>query len=80
MKKFWIVLSILMLCGCSANAAGLQNSLNQKIKKVIQQPAMCIADNHKTLFSYYAEPSVGRIESTMTSNVFLIDNVEVVMK
>lgn len=79
MKKFWIVLSILMLCGCSANPAGLQNSLNQKIKKVIQQPAMCIADNHKTLFSYYAEPSVGRIESTMTSNVFLIDNTEVVM-
>ena len=79
MKKFWIVLSLLMLCGCSANPAGLQNTLNQKIEKVIQQPAMCIADNHKTLFSYYTEPSVGRMESTMTSIVFLVDNVEVVM-
>ena len=79
MKKFWIVLSILMLCGCSANPAGLQTALSQKINQVIQQPALCIADNHKTLFSYYAEPSVGRMESTMTSNVFLIDNVEVVM-
>ena len=79
MKKFWIVLSILMLCGCSANPADLQTTLHQKIDRVIQQPALCIADNHKTLFSYYAEPSVGRMESTMTSNVFLIDHVEVVM-
>ncbi len=79
MRKFWIVLSILMLCGCSANPATLDTALTQKINKVIQQPALCIADNHKTLFSYYAEPSVGRMESTMTSNVFLVDGIEVVM-
>ena len=79
MKPIWMLLAVLMLCGCSANYADFETAMNQKIEKVIQQPALCIADNHKTLFSYYTEPSIGRMDSTMTSNVFLIDNVEVVM-
>jgi len=79
MKKIGIVLLTLLMFGCSANPAELEDVLMQSLYPQVQNSMACIADNHKPLFSYYASPSVGRRESTETSNVFLIDGVEVVM-
>lgn len=80
MKRILIVLLILMVCcGCSANPADLEKSLQRQIDDLLAQEAACLADNHKTLFSYYTEPNVGRKTSTMTSNVLVLNGVKIVM-
>ena len=80
MKKIWIVLLLAAVCaGCSVNASSLERELKTSIDEVLSTPSACLADNHKTLFSYYAEPRLGRKTSTATSNVFLLDGEEIVM-
>lgn len=79
MKKIGMMLLMFLLLGCSANPAELEDVLKKSLSHQAQTPAACLADNHKTFFSYYAEPSVGKKESTQTSNVFLIHGTEVVM-
>lgn len=80
MRKILSVLLILVLfCGCSANPADIEKKLQHGIDELLSVPAACLADNHKTLFSYYTEPSIGRKTSTMTSNVFVLDGVKIVM-
>ncbi len=79
MKKLAIMILIFLIAGCSANPADLKQILKESLEKQASKPTACIADNHKTLFSYYAEPSIGRRNSTQTSNVFIMDDVEFVM-
>ncbi len=79
MRKIGMLLLMLLLLGCSANPAELEDDLKLSLMHQAQKPTACLADNHKPLFSYYAEPSVGKRESTETSNVFLIWDTEVVM-
>ena len=79
MKKLAVLLLVWLLAGCSASYTDLNQILQMKLDQQANQSIACIADNHKTLFSYYADPSVGKRSSTQTSNVFLIEGVEVVM-
>ena len=66
-----VVLLLLSLCllGCTNYPEDLNGLLNQKIEYVFTLPVDKPIYNHK-YYSYYLEPSVGRITSSQTSNTF----------
>lgn len=78
-KKVLVLLCLLCLCGCAQNKADLKNSLKQELSALAQAPIANLADNNKPLYRYYIEPSIGRRQSTQTSNIFVLNNQEFVM-
>lgn len=79
MKKILILLCLLCLCGCTQKQTDLKTSLKQELQTLAQAPIDNLADNNKPLYRYYIEPSIGRRQSTQTSNVFVLNNQEFVM-
>lgn len=68
-KKLVVLALVLCLLGCTNYSDDLNGILNQKIEYVFTLPADKPNYNHK-YYSYYLEPSVGRITSSETSNTF----------
>lgn len=69
---------VLMLNGCAKISAGIQPRLDAACAEAVSHP-LSSANNRKKYYSYYLEPSIGRITSTETGNEFLIGSERFVM-
>ena len=78
MKKLLAILLCIMICGCSKISGSLQSRLEQQIDAASEKP-VAAANNRKTYFSYYLDPSIGKVSSDATSNVFTADGIEFAM-
>jgi len=79
MKKAWIAAAFLIaLTGCASYSADYQTLVNDRIAAVQALPA-AEPKYTKAYYSYYIEPSVGRIDSDATSNTFSLDGTHFIM-
>lgn len=81
MKRLLTVLSLLaavLLTGCTKAEGTYQEQLNQRIEQAITDATAGPTFSHG-IYSFYKEPSVGRISSEETSSVFTQDGVKFVM-
>ena len=68
----------LMLVGCVKAEGTYQEQLNQRIERAITAKTAGPTFSHG-IYSFYIEPSVGRISSEETSDIFVRDGVKFVM-
>ena len=81
MKRLFSVLSLLaaiLLAGCVKADGTYQEQLNQRIERAITDATAGPTFSHG-IYSFYKEPSIGRISSEETSSVFTQDGVKFVM-
>lgn len=78
MKRLISILLCMMITGCTKISGSLQSRIEEQIAAAANAPIMP-ANNRKTFYSYYLDPSLGRISSTDTGNVFSLDGVSFVM-
>jgi len=78
MKKILCLILVLFLCACSEYRGSVQSRLDQQIS-ACENSAISNPNNRKTYYSYYLDPSIGRVYSTGTGNVFSLDGVSFVM-
>lgn len=77
-KVIAAALAALMLTGCVKAEGSYQEQLNQRIERAITDATAGPTYSHG-IYSFYKEPSVGRISSEETSSVFTQDGVKFVM-
>lgn len=63
------ILLVIFTSGCIKVEGSLTEITQNKIEAVLQQD-VSYANYNKTLYSYYIEPSVGRLEGNETGNIF----------
>lgn len=74
-----IGLCSLLLSGCGFYAADrMQSDTEHQIQKVLSAPVLTATYTHH-FYDYYAMPSIGRITSCRTGNVFALDGTRFVM-
>lgn len=78
MKRFLICLIAIGLVGCTTTAVPLKEQMQAEIEKANEIQAID-GDNRKDFYSYYTEPSIGRISSSPSSNVFVKGGIRFVM-
>ena len=78
MKKIFCLILVLFLSSCSEYRGSVQSRLDQQIS-ACENSAISNPNNRKTYYSYYLDPSIGRVYSTGTGNVFSLDGVSFVM-
>ena len=81
MKKILISLCAvcsLLLAGCKELSGSLQEELNERVQSAITSETASPNYSHGT-YSYYREPTLGRISSEETSNTFTDRGVKFVM-
>ena len=71
-------LAMILLCGCVEREGSCQEQLNQRVAAAMSRPAMNPSFSHG-FYSYYKEPSIGRIASEKTSNVFRMNDAKFIM-
>lgn len=78
MKQFLICLIAIGLVGCSSTAIPLQDEVKAELEMANETQAID-GDNRKDFYSYYTEPSIGKISSSPSSNVFAKGGIRFVM-
>lgn len=78
MKRMVCLILCLLLTGCTKVSGSLQSRLEQQISAASEH-AVNSPNSRKTYYSYYLDPSIGRISSTETGNVFSLNGVQFVM-
>lgn len=78
MRKIFCLILIFCLVGCSQPPQSFQERLENTLLNANQIEAVS-PSNRKIFYSYYVEPSVGRIDSNESSNIFEKNNVKFVM-
>ncbi len=78
MKKIAVCMMTILLAGCARYEGTLSARLNEKLAAVQELEAQRPAYNH-AYYKYYVEPSVGRISTDITSNVFSYNGTQFVM-
>ncbi len=80
MRAVRILLAVLLtvLSGCVKAEGSFQEQLNARVSAAMVRPAMNPSFTHG-LYSYYKEPSIGRIASEKTSNVFKMNDAKFIM-
>ena len=76
--KLLLALSLAALSGCVKLTGSLQEQLNARVNSALSRQAMNPSFTHG-FYSYYKEPSIGRIASEKTSNVFRMNDAKFVM-
>ncbi len=85
MKKYPIILvsliMIMSLWGCSGEITevNIEQALEIAITETTKEEIALYQNMHKSFYSYYLPQHVGKRKSTAYSNVFVIDNQEVLM-
>lgn len=69
---------VLFLAGCAEMRGSYQDELNHRIERAITSGALHPNYSHG-IYSFYKEPSVGRVSSDEISNTFRYDGVRFVM-
>ena len=72
------VLAAFLLAGCSSYQGDLQSELNQRLASAQEKQILGAEYNHR-FYSYYLEPGVGRMGSSLTSNTFCYEGTKFVM-
>ena len=73
------LLSIALLSGCSAvYLSDLSGDVSRRVSDLMAQPVMRPTYSHR-YYDYYIDPSIGRVTSYATSNVFQMDGIEFIM-
>lgn len=71
--------ALVLLSGCGQSySADLTMDVSRRLTEVLQEPVHQATHNHR-YYRYYLEPSIGRLESYATSNVFCMDGVKFAM-
>ncbi|MEG0076329.1 hypothetical protein [Anaerorhabdus sp.] len=78
MRRFCLVLVACLLFGCAQSTQSLEANI-QKELDFANTLATVEGDNRKDFYSYYIEPSIGKVSSNPSNNVFLKDGVQFVM-
>lgn len=78
MRKIFCFILIFCLVGCSQPSQSFQERLESALLNANEVEAVS-PGNRKGFYSYYIEPSVGRIDSNISSNIFEKGNVKFVM-
>ena len=78
MRRIILLMLAVMLCGCSSSQS-LQQRLSAECRQAEELTINVRPDNVKKLYSYYAEPSIGRRQSTVSGNLFVMNHDEFVM-
>ena len=80
MKKIWICMSacLLLMTGCAKYSADYQQMITDSLNDALSVPASS-PDYSKAMYSYYVQPSIGRISSTASSNTFNSEGTQFVM-
>ena len=73
-----VLLSGILLVGCTKVEEGINDRLNHKILDVLQEE-IHPAHSNKEYYSYYTEPYIGRLESTDTTNIFTYEGIPFLM-
>ena len=73
--KILLAFFLAVLCGCVKAQGSYQDQLNARVDAAMVRPAMNPSFTHG-LYSYYKEPSIGRISSEKTSNVFRMNDAK----
>ena len=72
------VLTAFLLAGCSTYQGDLQSELNHRLASAEEKPILGAEYNHR-FYSYYLEPDVGRMGTSLTSNTFCFEGTKFVM-
>ncbi len=75
---FLLFACVLLSAGCVKAEGTVQQQLSDRVAAAQAKPAMQPSFSHG-LYSYYKEPSIGRISSQQTSNVFRMNDAKFVM-
>ncbi len=78
MKKILCLVLCLFMASCSNISGSIQSRLDERISACENAP-LKTPNNRKAYYSYYLDPSIGRIHSTGTGNVFSLDGDSFVM-
>ncbi len=78
MKKILLLIILICLFGCTSNVANFEADLSRAIEKEKNIKSF-YPDNNKAYYSYYVDPSVGKIYSDQTGNIFLYQNTRFIM-
>ena len=76
--RFLLVLCMAFSAGCMHAEGTYQEQLNQRIERAITDATAGPTFSHG-IYSFYKEPSIGRLSSAETSSVFMQDGVKFVM-
>lgn len=77
-KAAAFTLMIFLLAGCAEPSGSLGASLDQRIDEAAVQ-TVSVSNNRKQFYSYYIDPSIGKVGSTTTGNIFSCDGSLFVM-
>lgn len=77
MKKVILALCLVLLVGCHS-VDNPEQRLQEKIDLALSLPSGR-ANNHKAYYSYYTEPSVGVMNTNVTSSLLKYENTDFVM-
>lgn len=78
MKRIRILLIcslLFVMSACSTSQPDFESLLN----RFFAQTPSYTTNQNKTYYNYYLPPNVGNLESTLTSNIFVFDNTEVIL-
>ena len=80
MKKIWICISacLLFMTGCTEYSRDYQQMIQDSLNDALSIPASS-PDYSKNLYAYYVQPSIGRIDSTASSNTFNYEGTQFIM-
>ncbi len=73
-----LLVMMLFLSGCTKMSDDLSAEISNKINEALSEKASSPTYNHEYYF-YSIEPSVGRIDSTLTSNTFSYNGTKFIM-
>lgn len=78
LNKLLVVLLAALSVGCAKLSGSYEDELNRRVERAVTCSIGQPNYTHGT-YTYYREPSIGRISSDETSNTFLMDDVKFVM-
>ena len=78
LNKLILVLAAALFTGCARLSGNYEDELNRRIERAVTCSVARPNYTHD-IYTYYREPSIGRISSDETSNTFLMDDVKFVM-
>ena len=73
------LLCLTLLSGCSAvYLSDLTSDVSRRLADLMEEPTMRPTYSHR-YYDYYIDPSIGRVTSYSTSNVFQMDGIQFIM-
>lgn len=78
MKRIIFMILCLLLVGCSNEVTNFQSEIEKSIAIENNKQAF-LPENNKTYYSYYVDPSVGRLYSDQTSSIFVYQSTKFIM-